>query len=69
VEKGLATREGELIGLGGYKYIYRAVPTERLKDSIRETLDRWYERMTSELEDLPQRIAEMGCPAEERVWG
>ncbi len=61
VEKRLATREEELIGLGGYKYIYRAVPPERLKDSIRETLDRWYERMTSELDDLPQRIAEMGC--------
>jgi len=69
VEKGLATREGELIGLGGYKYVYRAVPPERLKDSIRETLDRWYERMTSELDDLPQRITEMGCPAEERVDG
>ncbi len=64
VEKGLATREEELIGLGGYKYVYRAVPPERLKDSIRETLDKWYERMTSELDDLPQRIAEMGCDAE-----
>jgi len=64
VEKGLATREEELIGLGGYKYVYRAVPPERLRDSIRGTLDRWYERMTSELEDLPQRIAEMGCDPE-----
>jgi len=64
VEKGLATREEELIGLGGYKYIYRAVPPERLKDSIRETLDRWHERMISELDELPQRIAEMGCSTE-----
>jgi predicted transcriptional regulator len=64
VEKGLATREEELIGLGGYKYIYRAVPPERLKDSIRETLDTWHERMISELDELPQRIAEMGCSVE-----
>ena len=69
VEKGLATREEELIGLGGYKYIYRAVPPERLKDSIRETLDRWYMRMTSELDDLPQRIAEMECDVEKRIEG
>jgi len=64
VEKGLATREEELIGLGGYKYIYRAVSPEILKDSIRETLDKWYERMISELDELPQRIAEMGCGVE-----
>jgi len=63
VEKGLATREEELIGLGGYKYIYRPVPPERLKESIRDTLDRWYRRMMDELDDLPQKIAEMGCRA------
>ncbi len=34
VEKGLATREEELIGLGGYKFVYSAVPPERLKASI-----------------------------------
>lgn len=63
VEKGLATREEELIGLGGYKYIYRAVPPERLRESIRDTLDRWYRRMLDELDDLPQKIAEIGCRA------
>ena len=63
VEKGLATREEELIGLGGYKYVYRAVPPERLKESIRDTLDRWYRRMMGELDDLPQKITEMGCRA------
>lgn len=63
VEKGLASREEELIGLGGYKFIYRAVPPERLKDSIRETLDRWHERMLGELEGLPAKIAEIGCRA------
>ena len=63
VEKGLATREEQLIGLGGYKYLYRAVPPDRLKQSITEILERWFKRMMTELEDLPQKIQEMGCPA------
>lgn len=63
VEKGLATREEELIGLGGYKYVYRAVPPERLTESIRDTLDRWHRRMLDELDDLPRKITEVGCRA------
>jgi predicted transcriptional regulator len=62
VEKGLATREEELIGLGGYKYVYSAVPPEKLKTSIRGMLDKWYGKMVEELEELPQKIEEMGCP-------
>ena len=62
VEKGLATRNEELIGVGGYKYVYMAVPPVRLRASIREMLDRWYGRMVEELEDFPSKIEEMGCP-------
>jgi predicted transcriptional regulator len=62
VEKGLATRNEELIGLGGYKFVYQAVQPERLKSSIREMLDKWYGRMVEELEELPSKIEEMGCP-------
>jgi predicted transcriptional regulator len=62
VEKGLATREGELIGLGGYKFVYAAVPPERLKAAIKGMLDRWYAKMVGELEELPSKIEEMGCP-------
>ncbi len=61
VEKGLATRDEELIGLGGYKFIYRAVPPSRLKDSIESTLEKWYRRMLCELDELPQKILAMGC--------
>ena len=61
VEKGLATRDEELIGLGGYKFIYKPVPPERLRSSIEEMLKKWYERMMYELDDLPQKIMEMGC--------
>lgn len=61
VEKGLASREEELIGLGGYKFIYRAVSPERLKNSISQTIDNWYIRMMEELNDLPKKIKEMGC--------
>jgi predicted transcriptional regulator len=62
VEKGLATREEELIGLGGYKFVYAAVPPERLKAAIRDMLDKWYSKMVGELEELPSKIEEMGCP-------
>ena len=62
VEKGLATRNEELIGVGGYKYVYQAVPADRLRASIKEMLDRLYGRMVEELEDLPSKIEEMGCP-------
>jgi predicted transcriptional regulator len=64
VEKGLATRDEELIGLGGYKFVYKPVPPERLRASIEETLQRWYERMMRELDDLPKKIMEMGCNLE-----
>jgi predicted transcriptional regulator len=62
VEKGLATREEELIGLGGYKFVYSAVPPERLKTAIKGMLDRWYGKMLGELDELPAKIEEMGCP-------
>ncbi len=62
VEKGLAIREEELIGLGGYKFVYQAMPPEGLKASIKGMLDQWYGRMVEELESLPIKIEEMGCP-------
>ena len=61
VEKGLAIRDEELIGLGGYKFIYRSVPPEMLKASIKDSLDRWYKKMIEELDDLPEKIAELSC--------
>lgn len=61
VEKGLAIRDEELIGLGGYKFIYKPVPPEMLKVSIKDALDRWYNKMISELDDLPEKIAELSC--------
>lgn len=60
VEKGLAVREENLIGVGGYQYIYSAVPPERMKEAIMETLDRWYSRMIKELDNLPEKLEEMG---------
>ena len=60
VEKGLAAREERLIGLGGYQYVYRAVPPERMRAAIEENLKLWYERMLSELDRLPAELEEMG---------
>ncbi len=61
VEKGLATREEELIGLGGYKYVYKPIPPERLKETISKNLDSWYQKMQSELEDFPEKILQINC--------
>lgn len=63
VEKRLATREEELIGLGGYKFVYKAVPAEQLKNSIIDMLNMWYNKMIRELEDLPEKIQEVNCSA------
>ena len=61
VEKGLAIRDEELIGLGGYKFIYRPVPPEMLTVSIKNSLDRWYKKMIEALDDLPEKIAKLSC--------
>ena len=61
VEKGLATREEELIGLGGYKYVYKPIPPERLRETISRNLDSWYQKMRSELEDFPEKILQINC--------
>ena len=61
VEKGLATREEELIGLGGYKYVYKPISPERLKETISKNLDTWYEKMQTELENFPEKILQVNC--------
>ncbi len=44
-----------------YKYVYRAVPPDRLKKSIEAMLKEWYRMMLSELDELPEKIEGMGC--------
>ena len=63
VEKGLATREELLIGLGGYKYLYRPLKPERLKEAIVKRLELWFRRMLEELEDFPEKIVMFECPS------
>lgn len=58
--KGLASREEKLIGLGGYQYHYRAASPDMMKKAVRETLDKWYTRMIDELDNLPDKLDEMG---------
>jgi len=45
----------------GYKYVYRAVPPDRLKESMEAVLEEWYRMMLSELNELPEKIEGMGC--------
>jgi predicted transcriptional regulator len=60
VDKGLAHREENLIGRGGYQYMYSAVPPEIMKLAVKESLERWYQRMLRELDNLPSKLDEMG---------
>ncbi len=61
VEKGLAVREEELIGLGGYKYVYRSAPVGRLKAEILKNLEEWYGRMLVEVGRLDESLRDVGC--------
>jgi predicted transcriptional regulator len=61
VEKGLATRAEELIGLGGYKYVYKPIPPERLRWTISMNLEQWYNKMQTELEAFPEKIMKINC--------
>jgi predicted transcriptional regulator len=63
VEKGLATREELLIGLGGYKYVYRPLKPEKLKEAIIQRLETWFTRMLEEIEDFPEKIIMFECPS------
>jgi len=56
VSKGLATRQESLIGRGGYIYRYQAVPPERVKMLVREMLEKWYSRMLTYLDELPEGL-------------
>lgn len=58
VEKELAIREERLIGLGGYKYCYSAVTPEKMQVVITQKLEKWYQKMLQELENLPAKIEE-----------
>ena len=61
VEKGLASREEELIGLGGYKYVYKPVAPEKLKWTIQMNIEQWYNKMQTELESFPEKIKQINC--------
>ena len=67
VEKGLAIRDEELIGLGGYRYVYSAVDPEVMKAAVKENLERWYERMLEEVDRLPDKIGELGQSCLDRL--
>ena len=57
----MATREEELIGLGGYKYVYKPIPPERLRWTISMNLEQWYNKMQTELEAFPEKIMKINC--------
>jgi len=56
VSKGLAIRAESFIGRGGYLYEYRAVPPEKVKETMKRIIDEWYEKMVSFLEEFPRAV-------------
>ncbi|MEM2905382.1 MAG: helix-turn-helix domain-containing protein [Candidatus Bathyarchaeia archaeon] len=65
VSKGLATRQESLIGRGGYTYRYQAVPPETVKGLVREMLEKWYSRVLTYLDQLPEGLLTEGHPPTE----
>jgi predicted transcriptional regulator len=67
VEKGLAIREDQLMGLGGYKYIYSAISAKQLREAIAIKLREWYKKMMAELEELPIKLEEIGIICSKKI--
>jgi len=56
VSKGLAIRAESFIGRGGYVYEYRAVPPEKVRETMKRIIDEWYEKMVKYLEEFPRAM-------------
>jgi len=56
VSKNLAIREDNPIGRGGYEYTYKAVPPEKVKEFMEHTIDAWYHKVKSSLQDFPAQL-------------
>ncbi len=51
-EKGLVVRQQENLGNGGYKFIYSAVPSDRIKSMIMKNLDNFKEKVLESVERI-----------------
>lgn len=51
-EKGLVVRKQENLGNGGYKFIYSAVPSERIRTMIKKNLDNFKEKVLESVENI-----------------
>ncbi len=45
LEKGLVRRDYRILKQGGYKYLYRPVSIEKLKEKLKGELRLWYEKL------------------------
>jgi len=56
VSKGLAIRAESFIGRGEYVYEYRAVPPEKVRETMKRIIDEWDEKMVKYLEEFPRAV-------------
>jgi len=56
ISAGLVYRETKSIDIGGYYYEYVAIEPSRVKEMIRKTVDEWYHKMNSLIENFDKEL-------------
>ncbi|TGC06656.1 helix-turn-helix domain-containing protein [Methanolobus halotolerans] len=56
IASGLVYRETRSIDIGGYYYEYVAIEPLKVKQMIKKTIDEWYQKMNSLIEDFDKEL-------------
>jgi predicted transcriptional regulator len=46
LEKGLVERDYRILKQGGYKYLYKPIPVDELKNRLKNELRQWYKKLS-----------------------
>ena len=56
VSEFLAIRAGSFIDRGGCLYEHRAVPREKVGETMKRIIDEWHDKMVEYLEEFPRAV-------------
>ncbi len=56
ISAGLVYRETKSIDIGGYYYEYVAIEPEKVKQMIKNTIDNWYAKMNTLVENFDKEL-------------